>query len=50
MDKADFNFDDVNCDFNLPDGDCKYFRVSQYSNILKGQKYNGVGLKDVMSL
>ena len=29
MDKADFNFDGVNSDFNLPDGDCKYFSMSQ---------------------
>ena len=42
MDKADFNFDDVNSDFNLPDGDCKYFSMSQYSNILKRQKYDEV--------
>ena len=42
MDKADFNFDDVNSDFNLPYGDCKYFSMSQYSNILKRQKYNEV--------
>ena len=42
MDNADFNFDDVNSDFNLSDGECKYFSMSQYSNILKRQKYNEV--------
>ena len=31
MDKVDFDFDDVNCDFNLPDGDCKYFSMSLIS-------------------
>ena len=29
IDKADFNFDVVNSNFNLPDGDCKYIGMSQ---------------------
>ena len=39
MDRAHFNFGDVNTDFDGHDEDCYYFSVSQYSNIVKTPKF-----------
>ena len=39
MDRAHFDFDIENTDFGGQVEDCNYFRVSQYSNIVKNPKF-----------